>query len=317
MPAFSFSAPGKSILFGEHAVVYGFPAIAVPLSSISLKVTIQPLPVDNKIIIDNRDLHEELNLDTITKDNPYKHSIETIRDYLKIDHLPSMRIIISSKIPIGSGLGSSAAYSVAISTAITAFLGFKLNLEKINELAYEIEKFQHGNPSGIDNTVVTFKRPIYFRKNYAPEQIKIIEPMELIVADTGIKALTKDVVTQVKTKIEREPDQFTEIFQKIAGVTNIARQDIEMNNQHEVGKLMLENHYLLQQLGVSIPELDKLVDIAVKEGAYGAKLCGSGKGGNIVALIPPEKAEKIKSSLLNAGAVFCLSSTIEKRKKIN
>lgn len=317
MPAFSVSAPGKTILFGEHAVVYGHHAIAVPLFDISLKVSIQPLPNKNKILIINSDQGNRHISFEKKEDNPYWITLETIRQSLNVDHLPSMEIAISSSIPVAAGLGSSAAFSVALTKAVSGFLGFNLPVEKLNSIAFEIEKHQHGSPSGIDNTVVAYQSPVYYRKNEFPIFFNINKPMHLILADSGIRSLTKDVVLHVKQELEKNPDKINKIFAEIEKITIEAKGTLETGDHRAIGNLMLDNHIHLQRLGVSIIELDCLVEAAVESGAFGAKLCGSGQGGNVVALTSYDKTEKVIKAMRQAGAVSCLRSTIQPTKVLD
>lgn len=311
MPALSASASGKTILFGEHAVVYGHPAIAVPLPDISLTVIVQALPNQKKIRIVNEGLDEDFLLDEKESENPYAFALETIRNYLKINHLPAMQLTITSNIPPESGLGSSAAFSVAITRAVTSFLGFRLALEDLNNIAFEIEKRQHGTPSGIDNTVVCFQKPIFFRRGQPVEFIITGKPMTLILANSGIRSLTKEVVDQIREKKNKETEFVDRIFDRIGSITINARLKIEQGDQGSIGQLMLENHHLLNELGLSLEKLDDLVETSMQSGAFGAKLCGSGKGGNVVALVPPEKSNNIEKALMETGAESCLVATIE------
>lgn len=310
MPAMVFSAPGKTIFFGEHAVVYGFPAIAVPLIEISVKISIQALPDEDGIHIVNRNLGEDFFLDISDKSCHYQMIIMTILNILKINHLPSTKITISSTIPVASGLGSSAAFAVAMTKAISSFLGFKLPFEKINEIAFEIEKFQHGTPSGIDNSVVTFQKPVFFQKDTPIEFLSVGKSLHVILADSGIRSFTKKIVEELKIERDKHPEQINMEFKEIKKITTEAKEMIESGNLKEVGLLMTENHRHLQNLGLSCQELDHLVDVAVKAGAYGAKLCGSGKGGNVVALINEDKIKSIHSALIKEGAASCLYSKV-------
>jgi mevalonate kinase len=310
MPALSASAPGKTILFGEHAVVYGHPAIAVPLPDISLTVIVQALPNQKKIRIVNKAMAEDFLLDEKDLGNQYTFALETIRNYVKIDHLPAMQLTISSNISPASGLGSSAAFAVAITKAVTSFLGFHLSLENMNDIAFEIEKKQHGSPSGIDNSVVCYQKPVFFRKGQPVEFIGIGNPMTLILANSGIRSLTKEAVDQIREKRNKERENVDRIFNQIGNIANKARTSIEQGDFKSIGKLMLENHQLLKELELSLEKLDDLVETSMRSGAYGAKLCGSGKGGNVVALIPPAEAKNIEKSLLETGAESCLVTTI-------
>lgn len=314
MPALSASAPGKTILFGEHAVVYGHPAIAVPLLDITLKVIVQPLPNENKIHIINKGLNEDFLFDEEEHETPYSLALDAIKKHLKIDRLPAMQLTISSTISPASGLGSSAAFAVAMTKAVTSFLGYRLTLEIINDIAFEIEKNQHGTPSGIDNTVVNYQKPVYFRRGQTVEFVSVGEPMTLILANSGIQTLTKEAISQIKEKRITDTGFVDHIFDQIGSITKNARSKIEMGDQESIGQLMLKNHQLLKELGLSLVILDDLVETSIQSGAYGAKLCGSGKGGNVVALVPSDKIKIIEKALIETGAHTCLLSTIASTK---
>lgn len=311
MPAISASAPGKSILFGEHAVVYGYPAIAVPILDVNLSVIVQALPTDNRIQIVNRNLDEDFFLERDAPNNSYARALEAIRRNLAVKRLPAMRLTMSSNIPVASGLGSSAAFAVALTRSVTRFLGFDLTIERLNAIAFEIEKFQHGTPSGIDNTVITYQKPIFFQKDKPVEFLAPGAPLTLLFANSGIPSLTKEVVFQLRRQREENPALVNAQFDEIASITHRAREMITLGNHSEIGHLMLENHHCLRELGLSLPELDHLVDMAVEAGAFGAKLCGSGKGGNVAALIPHGERQTITDRLMTEGAAACLASTVK------
>ena len=311
MPAFSASAPGKTILFGEHAVVYGYPAIAVPLTNISIKIIVQPLLDNEKIHIVNVNLGENLFIEELEAENIYSYALETIMQSLKLNRLPSMQLTISSTIPVAAGLGSSAAFAVAITRAISGFLGFKLKAEELNQIAYAIEKKQHGTPSGIDNTVVCYQKPIYFKKNLPPFFLKLGKPLTLVLANSGIDSLTKEVVSDIKKKHDDDPLFIDHQFTRIGNITDEAKICLEVGNLQGIGKLMLENHRCLKKMGLSLELLDDLVNAAIEAGAYGAKLCGGGRGGNVVALVPPDKSQAVLRAMLEAGAASCMVSLIK------
>ncbi len=165
---------------------------------------------------------------------------------------------------------------------------------QVNEIAFEIETIQHGTPSGIDNTVVTYNKLVYFIKGFSPTFLQVKKPFTLVVADTGIRSVTKDTVAEVKIKKAANPSVVNKIIEEIGALAIRAKVNLEDGNLVTLGELMSENHALLQQLGVSGEELDHLVVTAVNNGAFGAKLCGSGKGGNIVALVDEMNADFIK-----------------------
>ena len=164
MPSFTASAPGKVILFGEHAVVYGQPAIAIPVTQLRARATLTPKisgePGELRI------LAPDVGLDSLwehlTPDNPIRAAVTEVKSALGIDHIPACIIKVTSTVPIASGLGSGAAVSVAVIRALSGFLGNPLPDEQVSALAFEVEKIHHGTPSGIDNTVVTYAQPVYF-----------------------------------------------------------------------------------------------------------------------------------------------------------
>ena len=244
----------------------------------------------------------------------YRTAIVAILQELKISKLPPMEIRLSSTIPIASGLGSSAAFAVCLVKALSAFFGLRLSNKKVNEIAYQIEIFQHGTPSGIDNTVIAYNKPVFFKKGFSPEFLKIGTPLNLVIADTGVRSMTKETVAQVRKFKESDPSIADEIIQKIGDIVEHAKSELENGNLNAIGSLMTENHTLLTKLGVSCKELDHLVEVSKNEGALGAKLCGSGKGGNIVALCDEEKAEHVKTALQNNGSTHCFISKIKETK---
>ncbi|HEY9153098.1 MAG TPA: mevalonate kinase, partial [Anaerolineales bacterium] len=283
----SASAPGKIILFGEHAVVYGRPALAVPVTQVHADVDISDSSKAG-IWIDapDIDLHAELN--SLPADQPlaavihkfFPHPVpspagrETTGDGIEIR--------ISSTIPVASGLGSGAAVSVALTRALSSHLGQSMTNEQVNAMAYEIEKIHHGTPSGIDNTVITYAKPVFFVKRFpSPDRrgaggeveiFKVGKPFTIVIADTGISAPTKEAVGDVRKLWEADKEKWEKVFDKIGEIVKKAKEKIENGNWEELGELMNQNHSLLQEMTVSSVELDKLVNAARNAGALGAKL---------------------------------------------
>ncbi|BBB48340.1 mevalonate kinase [Pelolinea submarina] len=313
MPAITAKSPGKTILFGEHAVVYGHPAIAVPLPSISLQVSFLGLPEQpaGTVHIRNANTHTEELLSQMSADHPIRAALELTSQSLGLSHIPATEISISSTIPIASGLGSSAALAAAFIRGFSQYLGFHLEDERIDELAFEMEKLQHGTPSGIDNTVIVHQKPIYFVKGRVVEHLKLGQPITLIVADTGVRSLTREVVAEVRERLQTSPEIVTPILEDIGRIARQAREELLHGTPEQIGHLMNENQDRLVELDVSCPELDNLVAAARSAGALGAKLCGSGKGGNMVALVLPDQAETVRDVLLDSGAVTAIIAEIE------
>ena len=295
------SAPGKIILFGEHAVVYGRPALAVPVTQVHADVEVSESSRAG-IWIDapNVDLHTELN--TLPSDHPIASVLHNFLFLWRVSPFPNLEIRISSTIPVASGLGSGAAVTIALTRALASYFNHPITGEEVNAFAYEIEKLHHGTPSGIDNTVITYARPVYFIKGNPIEAFRVGKPFTIVIGDTGIRAPTKDSVGDVRKLWEADRSQWERVFDQVGEIAQSARELIESGHTEQLGALMDQNHALLQEMTVSSPELNKLIATARQAGALGAKMSGGGRGGNMIALAPPELADEISRSLRQAGA---------------
>ena len=295
------SAPGKVILFGEHAVVYGRPALAVPVTQVHADVEVLDSPragiwIHAPLI----DLHAELN--SLPADHAVATVILKVIQRFDISPLPNLEVNISSTIPVAAGLGSGAAVSVALIRALCASLAVSISDQEVNAIAYEIEKIHHGTPSGIDNTVITYNQPVYFMKDRPVETFKVGKPFTIVIGDTGVVAPTKESVGDVRRLWIRDQYGMENIFNEISQIALIGRRSIESGRTEMLGELMDHNHAFLQELTVSSPELDTLVESARKAGALGAKMSGGGRGGNMIALVDPAQAESVAGALMSAGA---------------
>ena len=314
MPAFSATSPGKIILFGEHAVVYGEPAIAVPVFSTQAKAIvsarIQGKP--GEIWIEAPDISLSAPMNQLDTNHHLRAAIEIVIDDKDLDQVPSCKIQITSEMPPSSGLGSSAAISISLIRAFSAFLGKRLNDEEVSDLAYEVEKIHHGTPSGIDNTVISHQKPVYYRKGKPFDFLNIGEEFSVLIVYSDIPGNTREAVEGVQERWQNEPDRYNRIFSRIGEITQAAKVIIETGNPDQLGPMMDENHKLLQGIGVSSHELDQLVRAAVEAGALGAKLSGGGLGGHIIALVKTD-ADHICDELLKKGAVSTLITPVKNR----
>jgi mevalonate kinase len=293
---------GKVILFGEHFVVHGVPGI---VSAIDSTTDAEVKKTGNGIKIKDerktaKGYSEEKRLQQL-------ESIERILKTMGIDPDTPLYIWIGGSLPGFSGLGASAASSVAIARAIAQELHMSFSDEKINQIAYEAEKAYAGNPSGIDNTAATFGGLLWFRKKLGDgpdiiEKLKIREPVEILIGSTGIVANTKAMVEGVAERKKKDPQKYDSLFRRAEKLALAGRKALLELDLRKVGKLMDENHRLLQEIEVSCKELDRLVDIAREQGAYGAKLTGGGGGGCMVALTPGvELQEKTARAIEKEG----------------
>jgi mevalonate kinase len=299
------TACAKSILVGEHAVVYGQPAIAVPISSLRVSAHIDlHVPPGQGIQIVASDLNRIIPVDIASNDlsDPLSLTIRLTLQRLRLA-AADFTLTLESQIPLASGLGSGAAVSTAIIRAIlTAFNG-SMPLPELNEIVYEVERIHHGTPSGIDNTVIVYEQPVYFVRSQPIEFLNIGQPFAILIGDTGHGALTRVAVGDVRRLYETNPQMVQPLLGAVGALVMQARQAIEIGDIPELGRLMSENHRYLQQLTVSSPELDCLVDAALSAGALGAKLSGGGRGGNMIALVEERTSEAVREALLKAGAV--------------
>jgi mevalonate kinase len=303
------SAPGKVILFGEHAVVYGRPALAVPVNQVHANVEVEDSSTPG-VWVDAPDISLCGEISALPPTHPLAAVIHNIFRTLEITNPPPLRIRITSTIPVASGLGSGAAVSIAIIRALSSTLNRPLSVDEVNALAYETEKLHHGTPSGIDNTVITYSRPVYFVRGEPIQTFSVARPFTLVIADTGISAPTRESVGDVRKLWEADRTHWETVFDKVGEIVKAARNAIENGEIASLGPLMDANHALLQEMTVSSPELDRLVLAAKESGASGAKLSGGGRGGNMLALVNADSAESVASALQSAGAKHTIITEI-------
>jgi mevalonate kinase len=302
------SACGKIILLGEHAVVYGQPAIAIPIPT--LRATAGLKPGGASCILAAPDIEIHSPLESLPADQPLVFCIRLVCDYLKI--LPPIgTIYIHSSLPVASGLGSGAAVSTAIVRLMAAVADRALSPREVSGIVFQVEQLYHGTPSGVDNTVIAWEQPIWYISGEEPSPFSIAQPVRFLIADSGIPGKTKIAVGGVRQGWQANPDQFQLLFENIGRLTALGRQALETGNMTMLGDAMNEDHQYLKEIGVSLPELDSLVLAAQSTGAWGAKLSGGGLGGHIIALVDPSKEAGIQKALQAAGAKTVFATTLD------
>jgi len=290
---------GKVILFGEHFVVYGLPAIASAIGS-GTTATVIRVKESGWHLEDDRP-----EVPGYKKEKADQQRV-SINSMLKFAAVPldrqGIKIRFGGDLVCASGIGASAASCAALARALSDEFSLGWDDEKVNEAAYEGEKGYHGTPSGIDNTAATFGGLIWFQKN--PQggpnifrKMKLREPTDLVIADTGITADTAEVVADVRRRREKDPLRFGQILAEYKELVSDAEEALNGLDLTRVGLLMNANHDLLREIGVSCDEVEELVTLAREEGAFGAKLSGTGRGGNIIALTP---GKKLREKAVNA-----------------
>ncbi len=251
MPALSASAPGKIILFGEHAVVYARPAIAIPIPQLQARAMVQPIPrgAPGSVHIQAPAIDLDQQLADLPTDHPIAAAISGVCRELGVRKIPACKLRITSNIPIEAGLGSGAAVSVALIRVFSAFLGRPLPIERISALAYEVEKIHHGTPSGIDNTVIAYQMPIYFKIDQPIELLETSGEFHFVIADTGIPSPTVMTVGDVRKAWQAEPEKYENLFDAVGELTIQARQALENADPTTLGKLMNDNQNWLEEIG--------------------------------------------------------------------
>lgn len=312
-PPHRSSAPAKIILLGEHAVVYGQPAIAAPVPSLRAYASAQPS--HNALNARSIELNQRASLHrpaSAAAARPLRQLLQLAAGYFGLSDARG-DLVIQSDIPVGGGMGSGAAVSAAAMRALAALYGRQIPDEALNQLVFEMEKLHHGRPSGIDNSVVVYERPIYFEhgKDLAPLTVK--NACHILIADTGHAAKTSAAVARVRQGFTKNQAAAEAIFARIGKLVRSARQALEGGQQRQLGALMNENQRLLRQLGISSPALDTLVEASMAAGALGAKLSGGGMGGNMIALLEQESScQAVSQALTGAGAARIVHCVIDR-----
>jgi mevalonate kinase len=295
-------ASGKVILFGEHAVVYGQPAIAVPVTEVQAQAIIEDALLDQGIRVIAQDLDRDYLLRDAPSDDPLRVTVVNTLRHLHRSLEQDLTLIVSSTIPIACGLGSGAAVATAVVRVLAQHFNHQLDAKAISDIVFETEKLHHGTPSGIDNTVIAFETPVYFVRDQTLEAFWVRRPFLLAIADTGVASPTKIAVGDVRRAWQADPVKYEEIFDEIGTLTVMARRAIESGETEVLGQLMDANQRLLRLLKVSSPELESLIAAAKQGGALGAKLSGGGRGGNMIALVTPQTCDQVSMMLRLVGA---------------
>lgn len=289
-------AHGKIILMGEHAVVYNEPAIALPLKNLLLKAQIIP----HSHLYIECDFYTGLISSMPELFKSLKTLIYTILTEINREDA-TFKLKLTSDIPIERGMGSSAAVAVATTKAIYNYFNLNLTKEKLLSLVNIAETIAHGKPSGIDALLTSSNEAYYFIKNQKPLPISMNLDATLIVADTGITGQTKLAVQNVKNLVKKRPETNL-IIKKIGKLTNQAHLAMQNNDLNLLGNVMTKAHQALISLQISNKNLDRLVNLSLINGAYGAKLTGGGLGGCMIALVDTQEAQKIAEILKENGA---------------
>jgi len=301
---------GKIILFGEHFVVYGLPGIA---SAVGDKTIARIEKSDRYELIDNRPATDGYKIE---KKDEMDRSMKFILDFMKIDvEKNPVRITLAGNLFCTSGIGASAAMATSIARAFSEYFNLGLDDNQINRISYEGEKGSAGTPSGIDNTCATFGGLLWFEKNMQGgenkiELLKIKKPIEIVLGNTGLSSVTSEVVADVRKAKEAHPDKYEKIFREYERLVKEGRGALDNYDLEKLGKLMDENNRLLKEINLSCKEAEEIIRIAKRNGALGAKMTGTCRGGYVITLTPGKDIQKKVAEAIEAKGFETMKTTI-------
>jgi mevalonate kinase len=299
----SCSAPGKIYLFGEHAVVYGETAIAC---AVDLRTRVR-VELNDSIIIQSQIGRTGIDFEK----HPYISSV--IEKMRVTTPIKGVFLEVNSDIPVGSGLGSSAAVTIASIGALNELFGCNLSLEEIAKLGHEIEIQVQGAASPTDTYVSTFGGVVTI-----PERRKLRTPdCGIVIGDTGIFSSTKELVANVRKLCESYPELIRPLMASIGRISKIGESLVLAGDYPSIGRLMNVNQGLLDALGVNILELSSLIYSARRAGAFGAKITGAGGGGCMVALTAPDRCKQVAEAISEAGGKVTITKPTEQGLKLD
>lgn len=305
-------ANSKLILVGEHAVVHGQPAIAIPFPLIGVESTVEN--VLGSVTIDSSFYHGPIESAPSSITGIVKCIKETL-NYLSIP-CKDLLIRIDSSIPPGKGLGSSASVAIAVIKSLFTYAGEKYTEDLLLDLANIAETYAHGAPSGIDPLTITSECPIWYKKEQPFDFIEPKGDFYFIVADSGRMADTRSAIESVTNLLKLAPRKIQSKIERIGEITYQVRDALEKASKYVLGQLLNEAQKELEALGVSDAGLNRLIDYALQEGALGAKLTGGGNGGCIIALAQNEMHSKyLTEKLLRLGAQAVWPFVLKKKNK--
>ncbi|QOR94175.1 mevalonate kinase [Thermosphaera chiliense] len=286
-------APGKIILFGEHFVVKGAPAIGFAVSKYA-KVCVE----DGYFQVISKQTGNIEQGSVLYR--AVKRLITYANSIFKCDE--DVRILVDSEIPVGSGMGSSAALSVALAHAYLTHCNASFDKKLVNELAYEAEKEVHSKPSGIDNTLATFGGFLKYRSGvFEKLDIRLGDEVGFLVVNTNLKRQTGIIVEEVLRLYEKYREVLENVYTAASVLVEKALKSLRERDYESIGRLMLLNHGLLWTIGVSHEINDLIVHKLVGKGCYGAKLSGAGRGGIVIGFVNKSLSTRIEEELRSEG----------------
>jgi mevalonate kinase len=312
------SAPGKIILTGEHFVVYGEPALVVAIDRRVIAKVAERRDEALRVVSDmgiagvfegDSFRVEKGGSDSKSFLEPVRIAVEAVMDRVGVKR--GLDIEVQSNIPVGAGLGSSSAVSVATVASVGRVLGVELSQQDIADLSLAAEKFVHINPSGVDPTISTYGGLILYKRGEGIKRLQLTSNLSLVIGNTGLSRNTGSLVKYVRERRDRLPHVVNPLIGLAGTLTREAVEALLEGNIQKFGELMDVDHGFLVAVGVSNETLDRLVYAARRAGALGAKLTGAGGGGCMVALCTRETQVQVAEAIRGAGGIPIMAETVE------
>ncbi|MDR1910306.1 MAG: mevalonate kinase [Holosporales bacterium] len=310
MTDFSAQAGGKLILIGEHAVVYGYPAIALPLPQLSLKIRVIPRnAVSGNTLWETNERSAPGDLQKM--DTVFAQCLELFaRDFSVTEAIASLKknpplFKLTSSLPLGAGLGGSAAFSVALVRVCAKILKITLSLDTVERYAHHLESVFHRTSSGLDTRAVLSRQPIFFQRNAPWRSLPSLPPCWIVLIHTQEYTATSTMIERLKTHLADIPTQHQHL-DSLGTLTHAMMSALESQDLTHIGDYLTQSHRHLQALKLSTPALDNAVEALCDNGALGAKMTGGGGGGIAFGLF----TQVPNISLFDKfGRVFLLNSS--------
>ncbi|MDZ7644437.1 MAG: mevalonate kinase [Woeseiaceae bacterium] len=287
------------ILLGEHAAVYDKHVLAIPLPDAVNAQVVEIDAAESRVTIPGWAINQP-----VAARNPEPGAAEVValiqRELGLADR--QFHVRVDASIPAAMGLGASAAMAVAAIRGFDALLGLGMDNRAVDALAFECEKLAHGTPSGIDNNIATYGQPVLYTRTTASRTrpLQLAEPPPLVIASSGRRGITRDVVAGVRERYERNTALYDTLFAEIDELSVAGAVALRDRHYEQLGAMMNVCQGFLNAIEVSTPELEHMIHVARKHGAVGAKLTGAGGGGSIVALCPG-RCRDVAAALEHAG----------------
>ena len=298
------SALGKAILTGEHSVVYGYGAVAMPVAERRLHVYIHAASPGYGTVIASEQMQAVTRLGRSSDPLPaLTGALQAALDLAGHPGIPDWMIYLRGNIPVSGGMGSSAATACALVRAAGDALSTPMSNEEVSRIVLDSEMVQHGNPSGVDNAVVVWEQPVWFERTAGPSRMQTQTEATFLLADTGVRASTAEAVAGVAARRLANVRDYDRWLREMGAVSQAVKDALMAGSVDNLPDLLNRNQEYLRRIGVSHPACERLIEAALAGGASAAKVSGAGLGGLVLVLCTRDRQAELAGLLRQAGAV--------------